>query len=412
MIDSGDTAWVLVSSAMVLLMTPGLALFYGGMVRRKNLLSTIMMSFALLGVIGVLWVLYGYSLSFGPDTGHVIGNLSWIGLMNVGQAPSDTYATTIPHLAFMAFQCMFAIITVALWTGGVVERIKFSSFIVLAVLWFTLVYCPIAHWVWGTGGWLLKLGALDFAGGAVVHVNAGMSALALALVLGARKGYKEGEPMEPNNIPFVMLGAGLLWFGWFGFNAGSALTSGGLASSAFVATNIAAAAAAVTWMILGWIHRRPSALGAATGAVAGLVAITPAAGYVNPIAAIPIGGISSIIGYYCILLRTKKMRSVDESLDVWAVHGMGGVWGALATGIFATVSVNAAGGDGLIAGNGMLVLKQLAAVSAVGIYAFTVTFALAKLVKATMGLRVKDHEEIVGLDISQHGERAYGGMSF
>jgi ammonium transporter, Amt family len=412
MIDSGDTTWVLVSSAMVLLMTPGLALFYGGMVRRKNLLSTIMMSFALLGVIGVLWVLYGYSLSFGPDTGHVIGNLSWIGLMNIGQAPSDTYATTIPHLAFMAFQCMFAIITVALWTGGVVERIKFSSFIVLAVLWFTLVYCPIAHWVWGTGGWLLKLGALDFAGGAVVHVNAGMSALALALVLGARKGYKEGEPMEPNNIPFVVLGAGLLWFGWFGFNAGSALTSGGLASTAFVATNIAAAAAAVTWMILGWIHRRPSALGAATGAVAGLVAITPAAGYVNPIAAIPIGAISSIIGYYCILLRTKKMRSVDESLDVWAVHGMGGVWGALATGIFATVSVNAAGADGLIAGNGMLVLKQLAAVSAVGIYAFTVTFALAKLVKATMGLRVKDHEEIVGLDISQHGERAYGGMSF
>jgi len=412
MIDSGDTTWVLVSSAMVLLMTPGLALFYGGMVRRKNLLSTIMMSFALLGVIGVLWVLYGYSLSFGPDTGHVIGNLSWIGLMNVGQTPSDTYATTIPHLAFMAFQCMFAIITVALWTGSVVERIKFSSFIVLAVLWFTLVYCPIAHWVWGTGGWLLKLGALDFAGGAVVHVNAGMSALALALVLGARKGYKEGEPMEPNNIPFVVLGAGLLWFGWFGFNAGSALTSGGLASSAFVATNIAAAAAAVTWMILGWIHRRPSALGAATGAVAGLVAITPAAGYVNPIAAIPIGGISSIIGYYCILLRTKKMRSIDESLDVWAVHGMGGVWGALATGIFATISVNAAGADGLIAGNGMLVLKQLAAVSAIGIYAFVVTFALAKLVKATMGLRVKDHEEIVGLDISQHGERAYGGMSF
>jgi Amt family ammonium transporter len=409
MIDSGDTAWVLVSSAMVLLMTPGLALFYGGMVRRKNLLSTIMMSFALLGVIGVLWAVYGYSLSFGPDAGHVIGNLSWFGLNNVGQDPS-VYAKTIPHLAFMAFQCMFAIITVALWTGGVVERIKFSSFIVLAVLWFTVVYCPIAHWVWGTGGWLSKLGALDFAGGTVVHVNAGMSALALALVLGARKGYKEGEPMEPNNIPFVVLGAGLLWFGWFGFNAGSALTSGGLASSAFVATNIAAAAGAVTWIALGWMHRRPSALGAATGAVAGLVAITPAAGFVKPIYGIPIGVVSSIIGYYCILLRTKRMK-VDESLDVWAVHGMGGVWGAIATGIFATLSVNAAGANGLVAGHGMQVLKQLAAVSAVGAYAFVVTFALAKLVKATMGLRVKDSEEVVGLDISQHGERAYGGIS-
>ena len=410
MINAGDTAWVLISTALVMLMTPGLALFYGGMVRRKNVLSTKMMSFALLGVIGVLWALYGYSLSFGPDAGGVIGNLSWIGLMNVGQTPSATYATTVPHLAFMAFQGMFAVITVGLWTGGVVERIKFSSFLVLAVAWFTIVYCPIAHWVWGSGGWLAKLGALDFAGGTVVHVSAGMSALALAFVLGARKGYTAGEPMEPHNIPMVVLGAGLLWFGWFGFNAGSALSSGGLAASAFVATNIAAAAAAVTWMILGWVHRRPSALGAATGAVAGLVAITPAAGYVNPIAAIPIGAVSSIIGYYCILLRTKRMN-VDESLDVWAVHGMGGVWGAIATGIFATLSVNPAGANGLIAGNGMQVLKQLACVATTGTYAFTVTFALAKLVKVTMGLRVKDHEEMVGLDISQHGERAYGGMS-
>ena len=410
MINAGDTAWILISTALVMLMTPGLALFYGGMVRRKNVLSTKMMSFALLGIIGVLWALYGYSLSFGPDAGGVIGNLSWFGLRNVGQAPSSTYATTIPHLAFMSFQGMFAVITVALWTGSVVERIKFSSFVVMAVAWFTLVYCPIAHWVWGSGGWLAKLGALDFAGGTVVHVSAGMSALALALVLGARKGYKSGEPMEPHNIPMVVLGAGILWFGWFGFNAGSALTSGGLASSAFVATNIAAASAAVTWIILGWVNRRPSALGAATGAVAGLVAITPAAGYINPIYGIPIGAVSSIIGYYCILLRTKKM-GVDESLDVWAVHGMGGVWGALATGIFATASVNAAGANGLIAGNGMQVLKQLAAVATTGTYAFVVTFALAKLLKATMGLRVKDHEELVGLDISQHGERAYGGMS-
>ena len=410
MINAGDTAWILISTALVMLMTPGLALFYGGMVRRKNVLSTKMMSFALLGIIGVLWALYGYSLSFGPDAGGVIGNLSWFGLRNVGQAPSSTYATTIPHLAFMSFQGMFAVITVALWTGSVVERIKFSSFVVMAVAWFTLVYCPIAHWVWGSGGWLSKLGALDFAGGTVVHVSAGMSALALALVLGARKGYKAGEPMEPHNIPMVILGAGLLWFGWFGFNAGSALRADGVASSAFVATNIAAASAAVTWIILGWINRRPSALGAATGAVAGLVAITPAAGFINPIYGIPIGAVSSIIGYYCIILRTKKM-GVDESLDVWAVHGMGGVWGAIATGIFASAAVNPAGANGLLAGNGMQVLKQLAAVATTGGYAFVVTFGLAKLVKATMGLRVKDHEEVVGLDISQHGERAYGGMS-
>ena len=409
MINAGDTAWVLVSTALVMLMTPGLALFYGGMVRRKNVLSTKMMSFALLGIVGVLWALYGYSLAFGPNVGGVIGSLSWFGLRGVGQAPS-TYAPTIPALAFMAFQCMFAIITVALWTGSVVERIKFSAFVVLAVAWFTLVYCPIAHWVWGSGGWLSKLGALDFAGGTVVHVSAGMSALALALVLGARKGYKAGEPMEPHNIPMVILGAGLLWFGWFGFNAGSALRADGVASSAFVATNIAAASAAVTWIILGWINRRPSALGAATGAVAGLVAITPAAGFINPIYGIPIGAVSSIIGYYCIILRTKKM-GVDESLDVWAVHGMGGVWGAIATGIFASAAVNPAGANGLLAGNGMQVLKQLAAVATTGGYAFVVTFGLAKLVKATMGLRVKDHEEVVGLDISQHGERAYGGMS-
>ena len=411
MINAGDTAWILISTALVMLMTPGLALFYGGMVRRKNVLSTKMMSFALLGIIGVLWALYGYSLSFGPDAGGVIGNLSWFGLRNVGQAPSSTYATTIPHLAFMSFQGMFAVITVALWTGSVVERIKFSSFVVMAVAWFTLVYCPIAHWVWGSGGWLAKLGALDFAGGTVVHVSAGMSALALALVLGARKGYTSGEPMEPHNIPMVVLGAGLLWFGWFGFNAGSALTSGGLASSAFVATNIAAAAGAVTWIALGWMHRRPSALGAATGAVAGLVAITPACGYVNPIAAVPIGAVSSVVGYYCILLRTKKMRRVDESLDVWAVHGMGGVWGAIATGIFATLSVNPAGANGLIAGHGAQVLKQIAAVATIAIFAFGVTWTLAKLIDITIGLRVKDHEEIVGLDISQHGERAYGGMS-
>lgn len=408
MINAGDTAWILMSSALVMLMTPGLALFYGGMVRRKNLLSTMMMSFALLGVIGVLWVLYGYSLAFGPDLGGIVGKLDFIGLMGVGQEPSDIYASTVPHLAFMIFQAMFAIITVALWTGAVVERIKFSSFLVFAILWFTVVYSPVAHWVWGDGGWLANLGALDFAGGTVVHVNAGMTALALALLLRPRKGFREGQPMEPSNIPLVVLGAGLLWFGWFGFNAGSALTSGGLASSAFVATNISAAAAALTWMILGWVHRRPSALGIATGAVAGLVAITPAAGFVHPLAGIPIGIVASLIGYYCILWRTK--RGIDESLDVWAVHGMGGIWGALATGIFASVAVNAAGADGLLLGNAMQFAKQIAGVAAVGAFAFAATWVLGKIVDVTIGLRVKEDEEVVGLDISQHGERAYGGL--
>jgi len=407
MVNTGDTAWILISAALVMLMTPGLALFYGGMVRRKNVLSTIMMSFALLGLVGILWLLYGYSLSFGPDLGGIIGKLDWIGLRGVGQAPSDIYATSVPHLAFMIFQAMFAVITVALWTGGVVERAKFSAFLVLAILWFTVVYCPVAHWVWGQGGWLAKLGCLDFAGGIVVHINAGMSALALALLLRPRKGFKEKEPMEPHNIPMVIIGTALLWFGWFGFNAGSALTSNGLASSAFVATNASAAAAALTWMILAWIYRRPSALGIATGAVAGLAAVTPAAGFISPLAGIPIGIVASVVCYYCMILRAK--RGIDESLDVWAVHGMGGIWGTLATGIFATAAVNAAGVDGLIHGNGMQLAKQLAGAASVAAFAFAATWVLGKIVDVTIGLRVKEEEEVVGLDISQHGERAYGG---
>jgi Amt family ammonium transporter len=407
MVNTGDTAWILISAALVMLMTPGLALFYGGMVRRKNVLSTIMMSFALLGLVGILWLLYGYSLSFGPDLGGIIGKLDWLGLRGVGQAPSDVYATSVPHLAFMIFQAMFAVITVALWTGGIVERAKFSAFLVLAILWFTVVYCPVTHWVWGQGGWLAKLGCLDFAGGIVVHVNAGMSALALALLLRPRKGFKEREPMEPHNIPMVIIGTGLLWFGWFGFNAGSALTSNGLASSAFVATNASAAAAALTWMILAWIYRRPSALGIATGAVAGLAAVTPAAGFISPLAGIPIGIVASVICYYCMILRAK--RGIDESLDVWAVHGMGGIWGTLATGIFATAAVNAAGVDGLIHGNGMQLAKQLAGAASVAAFAFSATWVLGKIVDVTIGLRVKEEEEVVGLDISQHGERAYGG---
>lgn len=407
--NSGDTAWLLTSTALVLLMTPALAFFYGGMVRRKNLLSTIMMSFAILCLISLLWVIYGYSLAFGPDIRGLIGDLSWFGLRGVGQDPSSVYAVTVPHLAFMAFQATFAIITVALWTGAVVERIKFGALLAFAAFWFTLVYLPVAHWVWGAGGWLAKLGALDFAGGTVVHINAGFSALALAMVLGPRKGYSEGETMEPNNIPFVVLGASLLWFGWFGFNAGSALTAGGLASNAFIATNTSAAAAGFTWMILGWINRRPSVLGAATGAVVGLVAITPAAGFVPVWAAIPIGTIASLISYYLMVWRSRSSK-IDESLDVFACHGMGGIWGALATGIFATQTVNSAG-YGLMDGNWHQVLIQMIAAIASMVYAFVVSWLLAQALKATMGLRVKEEEEEVGLDISQHGETAYGGIS-
>ncbi len=405
-ISSGDTAWVLVSSALVLLMTPGLALFYGGMARRKNLLSTIMMSFAIMGLIGIIWALWGYSLSFGSDKSGFIGALNFLGLMNVGMGPSEVYATSIPHLVFMAFQGMFAIITVALITGAVVERIKFSALMLFSALWITFVYAPICHWVWGDGGWLSGLGTLDFAGGTVVHINAGVSALALVMLLGRRKGFPK-DMMEANNIPMVALGAGLLWFGWFGFNAGSALASNGLAANAFVATNLSAAAAGFTWMIISWLHRRPSLLGTVTGAVAGLVAITPAAGFVTPLAAIPIGIVVSIVCYYSIVLIKNKLR-FDDSLDVFAVHGMGGIWGALATGIFASSAVS--GTPGLLEGNGAQVLTQFIGIVAVVGFAFIATWILGKLIDVTIGLRVGQSEETVGLDLSQHGERAYGGL--
>ena len=405
-INAGDTAWILVSSALVLLMTPGLAFFYGGMARRKNLISTIMMSFAVMGLVGIIWALWGYSLSFGSDNGGFIGGLNFFGLMNVGMEPSDTYATTIPHLAFMAFQGMFAIITVALITGAVVERIKFSSLMIFSALWVTIVYGPVCHWVWGDGGWLGGLGALDFAGGAVVHINAGVSALALVVVLGRRRGFP-GNIMEPNNIPMVALGAGLLWFGWFGFNAGSSLAADGLAANAFVATNLSAAAAGFTWMMIGWYTRRPSLLGTVTGTVAGLVAITPAAGFVHPIVGIPIGVIVALVCYYSVVLMKNKYH-FDDSLDVFAVHGMGGIWGALATGIFASSAVSGTGG--LIEGNFAQFGIQLLSVIAVAAFAFTVTWVLGKLIDVTVGLRVGQHDETVGLDLSQHGERAYGGL--
>jgi Amt family ammonium transporter len=332
--------------------------------------------------------------------------LKFLGLNNVGLDPSDVYAPTVPHLAFMMFQGMFAIITVALFTGAVVERIKFSALLVFATLWLALIYAPICHWVWG-GGWLAKLGALDFAGGTVVHINAGVSALALVMLLGSRKGFKK-EPMEPSNIPLVMLGAALLWFGWFGFNAGSALAANGLAANAFVTTNTAAAAAAFTWILLSWWHRRPSLLGAVTGAVVGLVAITPGSGFVTPLAAIIIGAVAACLSYFAMLFRSK--RNFDDSLDVFACHGVGGIWGALATGIFATVAVNSLGANGLIHGNAVQLLKQAVAVLATGGFAFVGTLIIGKVVDLTVGLRVKETEELVGLDISQHGERAYGGV--
>ncbi len=404
-IDTGNTAWMLISTALVMLMTPGLAFFYGGMVRRKNALSTIMMSFMTLGLIGVLWVLYGYSLSFGPSMGGIIGDLSWFGLNGVGQDPSTIYATTVPHLVFMAFQMMFAIITVALITGAVVERMKFSSILVFAVAWFTLVYCPVAHWVWNSQGWLYKLGALDFAGGTVVHINAGVSALALALLLGPRKDYHKGVNIGSHNVPFVVIGAGLLWFGWFGFNAGSALTSGGLAASAFVATNTAAAASALTWMFLSWFFHRPTVSGIATGAVAGLVAITPAAGFVSPIMGIPIGIGVALVCFFMMRLRNKTR--IDESLDVFACHGMGGTFGAIATGIFASTALTA-GAGGLLNGNIKQVGIQLLATVVVWGFAFIMTLGIGKVIDLTMGLRVSETEESIGLDISQHGESAYG----
>jgi Amt family ammonium transporter len=392
-----------------MLMTPALALFYGGMVRRKNLLSTMMMSFAIIAVISILWVLYGYSLTFGTDHGGIIGGLNFLGLNGVGQEPSSVYAPTVPQYAYVMYQAMFAIITVALITGAVVERMKFSALLVFGVLWFTLVYIPVAHWVWGAGGWLAKLGMLDFAGGTVVHISAGVSALSLASLLGPRHGYAQKQPMEPNNIPLVVLGAGILWFGWFGFNAGSALTSGGLASSAFLTTNTSAAAAATTWMMLSWIHKRPTILGMVTGAVAGLATITPAAGYVTPLIAMVIGILAATVCYYGMAFLKIK-RGVDDSLDVFACHGLGGILGTLSVGIFATLAVNAAGANGLLHGNMTQILKQLIGVAVISVFSFSMTWIIGKILQKAMGLRVSHVEETIGLDISQHGERAYGGM--
>ncbi len=400
-VNAADTAWILISTALVMLMTPGLALFYGGMVRRKNAISTTMMSFCALGVVGLLWVLYGYSFCFGADRAGLIGGVEHLFLRGVEQAPSAIYASTVPHLAFFAFQGMFAIITVALISGAVVERMRFGALVLFSALWVTIVYCPVAHWVWGAGGWLLRLGALDFAGGTVVHICAGFSALALAIVLGPRKGYHKGQVMEPHNIPMVVLGAGLLWFGWFGFNGGSALAANGLAASAFFVTNISAAAGGLAWLAASWVRGKPSSLGMVSGAIAGLVAITPAAGYVTVTGAIAIGLIAGLVCYGCMLWRIRK--NLDESLDAWSIHGMGGLWGAIATGIFAVAAVN--GYSGLIEGNVTQFIANAIGAFAAMIYAFVVTYILAWVVDKAIGLRVSEEEEYVGLDISQHGER-------
>ena len=404
-IDKGDTAWILTSSALVLMMTiPGLFLFYGGLVRGKNILGTIMQSFILVALISIQWVLFGYSLAFGPDVGSIIGSLEWAGLAGVGPEPNPDYAATVPHSAFMLFQMMFAIITAALITGSFAERAKFSTFIIFSLLWTTLVYDPLAHWVWGKG-WVGAMGALDFAGGTVVHISSGASALIAALIFGKRVGYGQ-ESMAPHNMPFNVIGASLLWVGWFGFNAGSALAADGLAATAFMTTNTAAAAATLGWVFTEWMSRgKPTALGAATGAVAGLVSITPAAGFVGPISAIIIGAVGGMLCYMACNMKAKF--GYDDSLDVVGVHGIGGTWGALATGLFASKAINAAGNDGLFFGNpGQLWIQFLSVVATI-VFAVVVTAIILGVLKATMGLRVTEEEERMGLDLSQHNERGY-----
>lgn len=413
-INAGDTAWILISTALVLVMTPALAFFYGGMVRQKNILSTLNLSFITMGVISIQWILIGYSLAFGNNIAGIVGGLNHIGLNGVSAEPG-AYADNLPGYLFVAFQMTFAIITPALITGAFVERVRFKSYLLFIVLWATFVYDPLCHWVWGSGGIFTSDGifgggmlgagvthALDFAGGTVVHISAGMSALAFALVIKSRHGYGERH-FEPHNIPYVVLGAGLLWMGWFGFNGGSALAADGLAATALLNTNTAAAAAMVVWMILAWSDDKPGVMGMVTGAVCGLVAITPAAGFVSPMSALVIGAIAAPVSFYTI--KIVESRGVDESLDVFACHGMSGIWGALATGIFATESVG--GVNGLLFGNPGQFVAQLISVVAAAVFAFVLTYIIAQIINGMWGLRVSPEEEEAGLDISEHGERAY-----
>jgi Amt family ammonium transporter len=407
-IDTGDTAFMLLCAALVLFMTPGLAFFYGGLVRSKNVVNTMMMSFAAMGVVAVQWVLFGYSIAFGPNTGFAgwfAGGLQWIGLANVGLTPNPDYGPTIPHQLFMVYQAMFAIITPALISGSIVERMKFKSYIAFIFLWSTLSYDLIAHWVWGVGGWLHALGALDFAGGTVVHINAGVSALVAMLVLGPRKGFPQ-RSSPPHNVTLALLGGGMLWFGWFGFNAGSAIGSSATATAAFVATNTAAASGMLGWMLLEiFLKGKPTAVGAITGAVAGLVAITPACGFVTPLSAVAIGLGVAAVCYWALNKRIKL--NLDDTLDAFSVHGVGGIFGALMTGVFASRAVNAAGNDGLINGNPSLVLVQGAAVLATIVFSGVITYVLLKFLAGTMGIRSDEAQQTEGLDLVEHGEKGY-----
>lgn len=405
-VDTGDTSFILMSTALVFLMTPGLALFYGGMVRKKNVLSTVMHSFIIMAIASVLWVVVGFSMAFGPDHAGLIGGLDWLGLTGVGMEPNPDYSATIPFLVFMAFQMMFAIITPALISGSIAERMRFPAFLGFITLWLLAVYFPLAHWVWGVGGFLRNMGALDFAGGTVVHISSGVSGLIAALVIGKRKGHGK-EPMAPHQIPMTVLGAGILWFGWFGFNAGSALGANGLAGMALVTTNTSAAAAALSWMAAEWIHRsKPTVLGAASGAVAGLVAITPGAGFVTPLSALFIGLVGGVLCYLAVSVLKAKL-GYDDALDAFGCHGVGGVWGALATGIFATKAVNSAGADGFFYGNSAQLGIQALSVGVTIVLAVVATFVILKLVGVFTKLRATSEEEETGLDVSMHGEEAY-----
>ena len=395
-LDTGVTTWLMVSAALVMLMIPGVGLFYAGLVRRKNIISMIALSFVVLAVVSIFWMVIGYSLAFGPDIGGVIGNLDYAFLKGVGADPGEKgYAP----LVFMVFQLFFAAVTLTIITSGVAERVRLSSFLIFMLLWTTFVYCPLAHWAWG-GGWAQSMGLLDFAGGTVVEICSGFSALAIALVIKSRAGFGKYS-MEPYNIPLALIGAALLWFGWFGFNAGSALAVNGLAVTAFVNTNAAAAAGTLAWMVASWYHGKPSSLGMVSGAIAGMVAITPAAGYVTPMVAILIGVIAGLICYGAMLFRIRK--ELDESLDAWAIHGMGGLWGTIATGAFAAMAV--CGISGLFEGNTQQFMINVISALAALVFSFTATYIIASIIDRTMGLRVTADEEYVGIDISQHGER-------
>ena len=399
-IDSGDTAWVLASAALVFFMTPGLAFFYGGMVRSKNVLSTMMQSFFIIALISVQWILIGYTLAFGTS-GGLIGGLDKMGLAGV----SNSVVGTVPEYAFVAFQCMFAVITPALITGAFAERIRFAPLTLFILLWALLIYNPMAHWVWG-GGWIEELGALDFAGGLVIHILSGVSGLVAALMIGKRKGYGE-MPILPHNLPYTILGASMLWFGWFGFNAGSALGANELAANAFVTTQAATAAGVLGWSFMEWIRQgKPTALGAVSGAIAGLVAITPAAGFVAPVSAIWIGLVGGLVCYFAVAVIKGKL-GYDDSLDAFGIHGFGGIWGAIATGLWATVEVNADGANGLFYGESALLTAQLISVVFTIVFAVVGTVALLSIVKWVMKIRPTDSEEVIGLDITEHGERAY-----